>query len=346
MVYDTSLASLTSPQVLSNPRKEKKKKKKDKKAAASASASKRGTKRSASDDESSSSEDEEDEDEDEEEEEEEEDDSQGDETFGSSKGGKQRGGKAAPAKGSKKGSGGGSAALSISKSVNSSTSSANNSSKIGGGIKRGFGTPGGRAGGRAGGGRARNGGVEIYAALKRGNAALEALAKDWAASFGKAPHVAVIDMTNFVVCLTGAKGDAIAQDPTLYITDADGEEWEELLEQIQSTLEDGLSDKGRAVEDKWPVIDRKNPKLRKNVSQWWAAVVKACRSGSAYNYALLEALVAILQTLSSANVRALRHTATVCTYVSSFDQKKKKKRKEKRSLQHAYNGHLCRLPPF
>ena len=184
--------------------------------------------------------------------------------------------------------------------------------------------------------------MEIYAALKRGNAALSSRIGRRASA---KRHVAVIDATNFVVCLTGAKGDAIAQDPTLYITDADGEEWEELLEQIQSTLEDGLSDKGRAVEDKWPVIDRKNPKLRKNVSQWWAAVVKACRSGSAYNYALLEALVAILQTLSSANVRALRHTATVCTYVVRSTKKKKKEKKRKRSLQHAYNG-PCRLPPF
>ena len=162
----------------------------------------------------------------------------------------------------------------------------------------------------------RNGGVEICAALQKGSAAFEALAKGWVGSFAKDGPAAIVDMVNLLVCCAGAKENALEQGPNLSLVEADEEDWDEILSEIQATLELGMADKGPQVETKYPIISNAKPdaKLRRNLGQWWSAVVKECRRGNTYNYGLLEGAVTVLNVLSSSNITSLRHTATTCTF--------------------------------
>jgi hypothetical protein len=75
----------------------------------------------------------------------------------------------------------------------------------------------------------RNGGIEICAALQKGSAALETLAKSWVGRFTKDGPAAIVDMVNFLVCCTGAKENALGQDLNLTLVEADEDDWEEIL---------------------------------------------------------------------------------------------------------------------
>lgn len=161
---------------------------------------------------------------------------------------------------------------------------------------------------------ARNDGATICKAITKGKSALQLLATSWVNWFGRNGPVAMVDMVNLVVCLTGAQRNALTGDnEDLSLVDADGDEWKAILEEIQATLEDGLSAKGgAAVEHRYPLVN--GHRLRRNMPEWWHAVVAECRHGNAYNYALLDGVVTVLQVLTSSNIVALRHTATAAVY--------------------------------
>jgi cohesin complex subunit SA-1/2 len=154
------------------------------------------------------------------------------------------------------------------------------------------------------------GGLSIFNAMKRGGA-LDSIAKNWVSGYKGDGSVVLIDLLNLVFCCAGVNINIV--DTSASIGEFEDDDWSKMTDNVHDEL---ASKTNKAYKDtKYPIVGgtKDSLKLRANISEFCAGIVRHCRNGQCYNFPILET---ILKTLGYVMSPALcvRHTVAMTAY--------------------------------
>jgi cohesin complex subunit SA-1/2 len=146
----------------------------------------------------------------------------------------------------------------------------------------------------------------FFEAIKRGKCSLNNLMVEWRERYLENEKDATCEVLNFVLQSCGGQGECVPSTESL-----DKLDMADLVEYVLDDLE--------KTNEEYPIASTKQKVFKKfhsNFVDFWKAFIKECYQSEILfqSQSIVERFVDWLTSLSSAEIRAIRHTTTIAAY--------------------------------